>query len=97
MTAVHVMCDRVWPFYDEHGAKSTTSSPAMAGSAAGVRRTILRTPGDQPGDAPADGGGSPETNGFCQRFHQTVAPRRPYIGRSLYLLAVQHGPRSIFF
>ncbi len=74
MTAVDVLNDRVLPFYDEHGVevahlltdngRETCGKPLshpfelfLAISRIEHRRTQV---------------GSPETNGFCERFHRTV-------------------------
>jgi transposase InsO family protein len=74
MTAVDVLHDRVWPFYEEHGVEVdhvlTDNGREYCGrplhhpfelflaiSQVTHRRTEV---------------GSPETNGFCERFHRTV-------------------------
>jgi transposase InsO family protein len=74
MTAVDVLNDRVLPFYEEHGVEIehllTDNGREYCGRPVGHpfelylaiqqiehRRTDL---------------GSPETNGFCERFHRTV-------------------------
>ena len=74
MTAVDVLNDRVLPFYEEHGVEIehllTDNGREHCGRPVGHplelylaiqqiqhRRTDI---------------GSPETNGFCERFHRTV-------------------------
>ena len=74
MTAVDVLNDRVLPFYEEHGVEIehllTDNGREYCGRPVGHpfelylaiqqiqhRRTDI---------------GSPETNGFCERFHRTV-------------------------
>mgnify|MGYP001206585819 CR=1 FL=1 len=88
MTAVDVLNDRVLPFYEEHGVqiehiltdngRETCGKPVshpyelyLAIQQIEHRRTRI---------------GSPETNGFCERFHRTVKEEFFAVGfrRTLY-------------